>query len=48
MAWLVTLDAGLQRFDILTRSVWPSFAATVQRKIPTIFAPGMPDVFYKV
>lgn len=35
-------------YDFLVNSVWPEIIRGVEERIPSLFNPGNPDVFYEV
>jgi len=35
-------------YDFVVNAVWPEVVANIEAKTPSIFAPGIPNVFHEV
>ena len=35
-------------YDFLVNAVWPEVVQNIEARIPSIFAPGNPDIFHQV
>lgn len=35
-------------YDFIVNSVWPEVVTNIEARVPTIFAPGNPNIFHKV
>ena len=41
-------EDGIQGYDLLVNAVWPEIVANIEARVPSIFAPGNPNLFHEV
>ena len=41
-------EDSVSGYDMLVNAVWPEIASCIELNVPSIFAPGNPDVFHEV
>ena len=46
--FIFEVSNGVPGFDLLINAVWPEIVSAIETRAAVIFAPGNPDLFYKV